>query len=526
MAELSDEAYIIENLFQIADKDGDDVNFTLNSVQRDLDATLSGRDLVPKARQEGVSSYFLARYTVACLMKRNTRAVVISHEQEATQRMLKKVRYYLENIRGPAPQIQNMSANEITFPKTSSMFYIGTAGSRKFGRGDTITHLHCSEYAYWPDPAGLMRGLLQAVPGSGEIAIESTGNGLNDYYRRCMRAYAGESRWKLHFYPWHTFPEYTLQLAPDEEEEFIGNLDRSLEEPQLLEMGISLPRLAWRRMKLEEMDYDLASFKQEYPMTLDECFQMSGQSVFHAVQYAPTAEWKEVERHLWILRGHPNPTYSYTMGADVAAGVGRDASVAQIVCLDTGDQVAEYVNNKIDPEQFGRVLSEIGGRFGNPYLVVESNNHGLLTLAVLEKAYPLSRLHRHPAPPGRGETARLSVLGHRTDKKSRDLAIGRLRSALAHDIIVHSPLLNSELSTFIEHENGKLAAQEGCNDDTVLALACAVVGMPNAAMYRASQVRSTNDRAKAKDPFLLDNIIKEMQSRGWNFPIKPQHRWN
>ncbi|KKM04393.1 hypothetical protein LCGC14_1764760, partial [marine sediment metagenome] len=187
---LSDEGYIIENLFHIPDKDGNDVPFKLNPAQRHLDENWGGRDIIPKARQEGVSSYILARYTAACLKKRNVRAVVISHDQESTQRMLQKVKYFLREIRGPQAQISNMSANLIGLPKMNSTFYIGTAGSRKFGRGDTISHLHCSEYAFWPNAKELMTGLVQAVPLSGELAIESTGNGMgNDYHGRCMRAY-------------------------------------------------------------------------------------------------------------------------------------------------------------------------------------------------------------------------------------------------------------------------------------------------------------------------------------------------
>jgi hypothetical protein len=40
------------------------------------------------------------------------------------------------------------------------MFYIGTAGARKFGRGDTITDLHCSEVAFWENAKELTAGLL------------------------------------------------------------------------------------------------------------------------------------------------------------------------------------------------------------------------------------------------------------------------------------------------------------------------------------------------------------------------------
>ncbi len=518
---LSDEGYITEQMFRIADKEGDDVNFVLNKAQRDLDETLSGRDLVPKARQRGISAYVLARYTVKCLMKRNTRAVVISHDQESTQRMLKRVMYYLNEIRGPAPLIKNMSANEITFPKMNSMFYIGTAGSRKFGRGDTITDLHCSEYAFWSNPADLMRGLMQAVPKSGEIIIESTGNGLNDYYNRCMRAYQGDSNWKLHFYPWHTEPEYTLDIDDVEAEDVIANLDYNLEEPAIHEAFKLTPgQMAWRRMKLEEMDYDLKSFKQEYPMTLDECFQMSGQSIFHRVHYVPTDDWRELSPGLWALEGHPHRGFTYALGGDASAGVGRDSSAIEIFCLDTNEQVAEYVSNKVDPQVFAKKIYELGGEFDFPYAVVENNNHGLLTVAALERLYPAERIHTS-AGGGRTEEAQLATLGHKTTSKSKPLMIGRLRSALADGLTVHSPLFNAELSTFIEHENGQMAAQDGCHDDTVMAAACALVGVNEAAMFKYGHVPET--ASTWVDPFSLDSILNEVEGkRGGDFPIRPQ----
>ena len=519
---LSDEGYIIENLFMIADKEGKDVPFVLNDVQRDLDDGLTGRDLVPKARQEGVSSYCLARYTAACLFKRNTRAVVISHDQESTQRMLKRVKYYLEHIRGPKAKIQNMSANEVTFPKTNSMFYIGTAGARKFGRGDTISHLHCSEYAFWPNPLNLMTGLLQAVPmGTGEICVDSTGNGLNDYYNRCMRAYSRQSRWTIHFYPWHTFEEYTLELGPEEEEDGLSNLDIAMEEDKLPDRGFTPGQIAWRRAKLEELDYDLSRFKQEYPETLDECFQMSGESVFHRVHYDPTDGWKEVERGLWILDGHPTVSKTYALGGDVAAGVGKDNSVVEVVCLETGEQVAEYVNNSIDPEQFGYKVTEIGERFGHPYACVESNNHGILTLAVMNKVYPAHKIHSEPIR-AKTEDLQLSHLGRRTTARTRPLLIGRLRAELADALVIHSPLLKGELSTFIEHENGKMEAQSGCRDDTVIAMAQAVSGLNEAAMFKESQIVQYQDRLE-DNPFTLDAIIKELRGRGTHWPVKPQH---
>lgn len=524
----SPESIAIENLLMIADKEGNDVPFTLNSAQRKLDESLTGRDLVPKARQEGVSSYFLARNLIKCLGIRNTHAVVISHDQESTQRMLKKVKYYINHIKGPPPVIENSSANMITFPKTDSMYYIGTAGSRKFGRGDTITDLHCSEYAFWSNPLELITGLFQAVPvGRGCISIESTGNGYNDYHRRCIRAASGDSRWACHFLPWHEFEEYTLFLTPSEVEDVMNSLSADMDEVNLSKV-LTPGQIAWRRMKLEELDFDLRRFKQEYPMTLDECFQASGESIFYRVNFVLTDMWERFDNYGWILRGHPDINLHYSLGADAAAGVEKDYSVIEVICVETNEQVFEWRSNKIDPEAFGYKVADIGQMFNNAYTVAEANNHGVLTLSVLDKVYPRDKLHKTVInnKPKEEDKVILHELGYRTTARSKPLLIGRLRTSLAEEggIRIFSSILRDELSTFIEDEGGKLGAQDGCHDDTVIALACANIGL-NPAAIEAKNHRDRIWKRKQKGSiFTFENIIGELTSRGSRFAFSPQHR--
>jgi len=439
---------------------------------------------------------------------------------ESTQRLLARVQYYIKNIRGPQPVVSNMSKNEITFPKMGSMFYLGTAGSRKFGRGDTITHLHCSEYAYWPDALGLMKGLLQAVPYTGEIIIESTGNGFNDYYRRCMRAFEGKSLWALHFLPWHEFTEYKLVITDEERADILSRPSIDWEEPELLASGVTPEQLAWRRMKLDELDYDLGAFKQEYPRTLDECFQATGQSVFHRVRFEATDRWKQVDRGFWILDGHPAQHLHYVQGNDVGGGVGKDSSVCEVFCIETGEQVAEYTNNHMDPELFGDKVVEVGRAFNNAYTVIENNNHGILTVAVARKKYDASLIHKDTPVKSLSEEKRLARVGYRTTSRNKPLMIGRLRTLLANEWTIYSSLLRTQLSTFVEHEDGKMAAQDGCEDDAVMAAACAAMGSVRAALMATPMqfVPSTE-----RNPFTIEAMLDELHARDVQFPISPQH---
>ncbi len=80
----TDERIAIESMLNIPDKDGKDVPFKLNAAQSRLDDDLTGHDVIPKARQLGISTYFLARPLIKCLGMRNRRAVVIAHKADST----------------------------------------------------------------------------------------------------------------------------------------------------------------------------------------------------------------------------------------------------------------------------------------------------------------------------------------------------------------------------------------------------------------------------------------------------------
>ena len=180
---LSNEARAMQQLFHIQNKEGVKVPFILTPAQQFLDEEETNRIIIAKARQKGFSSGIKGKFTIRCLGKDGTHAVIMSHEAGATQRHMDQVQYLLKHMKGPKPVFGRNSRGELYFPKTESTFYIGTAGSKAFGRGDWITDLHCSEYAWWEDAIKHQAGVFQAVPRSGRIVLESTGNGRNnDFY--------------------------------------------------------------------------------------------------------------------------------------------------------------------------------------------------------------------------------------------------------------------------------------------------------------------------------------------------------
>jgi len=525
---IEKEVMVIENLFMVPDKEGRDVPFILNAAQRKLALQLTGRDIVPKARQEGVSTLILALFTVRCLYKRNTRAVVISHDSEATKRLFKRVHYFIQNIRGPKPVVGVEAKNELSFPKTNSTFYIGTAGAKKFGRGDTITDLLCSEIAYWDNPKELFSGLSDSVPISGSIILESTGNGRNWYYDRVYAALRGDSIYTVHFLNWQDFPEYDLPVTEEEKAYIERTLDPDLEEDVLYKNGLlTAGQIKFRRMKLEDKDGDLQLFKQEYPMTLDECFQSTSHGFFKKVNFLASKEWKLHEstsvHKFWKLDPHPMPGHNYFIGVDVSGGTGQDYSSIEVFCVETFEQVGEWISNKIAPDRFGEIVANIGYHFNTAEVCVERNNHGLVTLDVLRKKYPVHKIYKDKKV---GKSNTLLSYGIQTTVRSKPFMIGVLNKFLQNGLTIYSSILRDQLNNFIEtiteSGNRRLKGEKGKNDDCVMASALATYGYNKVARLLEESPVEQSGSTSTVDPFSLDAIVEELQSRNIVFPISPQ----
>lgn len=508
---MSNERLIIETMFKIADKNGLDVDFHLTEVQSALDDQVCGRDLVVKARQQTVSSYFLARNLAKCLSQRNRRCVIVAHETKATQKLLDRTHYILTHLPVQADLKVN-NRNELYFRKTDSSITLGTAGNEDVGVSDTITDLHCTEVPRWQATTDILGGLLNAVPPSGNVVIESTGHGIgNWFHRECMRANSGASKYKLHFFPFTLTPEYRLPVANPEA--FLKTLDEKWEEPQVWKTGlVDVEQLAWRRDKIAELDYDLATFKENFPLSLDECFQGGGASFFKKINYTPSNLWHASMEwsNFSVFGDHPKPNHTYAAGADTGGGVGKDNSVLEIFSLEEDRQVGEWISSKYEPHIFVEKILPILEAFGFPYINVERNNHGILTLKELMNCYPRNRLHMTRTPKKEIETyGKIADYGTYTSAANRTSVIGSLRRAVMEDIEIHSPVLKGEMDSFIEKDNGKIEAEEGCFDDAVMASAMATFVFP-----KVFSRKFASDRADQEpDPFSLDGILLELEKK-------------
>jgi hypothetical protein len=256
----------------------------LNAAQKHLDrkldeqfeATGKVRALVLKGRQQGISTYIGGRFYKKTTQSRGTRCFILTHEQEATNNLFAMVERYHEHCPDIVkPNTGASNAKELYFDKLESGYAVGTAGTKAVGRSQTIQLFHGSEVAFWPNAATHFAGVVQAVPDlpGTEIVLESTANGVGgEFHERWQQAEAGIGDYIAIFIPWFWQEEYR-RAVPD------GFTLDDEEAKYMTAHGLSLEQMAWRRNKIAELK-DPLLFKQEYPATAAEAFQMSGHDGF------------------------------------------------------------------------------------------------------------------------------------------------------------------------------------------------------------------------------------------------------
>lgn len=278
------EAYASKCL-RIRTKSGKIAPLKLNRAQKHIHAELTDqlnttgkiRALILKGRQQGVSTYTEGRYYWRTTHNRGTRAFILTHEQQATDNLFEMSQRFHEHCPSlMKPQTETASAKELLFGVMDSGYKVGTAGSKGVGRSSTIQYFHGSEVAFWPNAETHAVGVMQAIPDAEgtEVIQESTANGLGNYFHEQWKlAESGHSDYIAIFIPWYWQEEYRKTPPTD--------FTKSPEEEKLaLQYKLDDSQLAWRRNKILELSTGAidgnVQFKQEYPMTAAEAFQMSG----------------------------------------------------------------------------------------------------------------------------------------------------------------------------------------------------------------------------------------------------------
>lgn len=279
------------------------VPFVPNSAQRMLFENLHNRNVIPKARQLGMSTAIEIFGLDQALFNPDQECVVIAHTREAATKLYrKKVCFAYDNlpdfVKEAVPTTER-TQTQMVFANGSSIEVTSSA------RGGTPHFLHVSEMgkiaAKYPDKAlEITTGSLQGVPLDGMVFIESSAEGqAGEFYDICKRAErraATESdanpllraEYRFHFFAWWVEPNYRLsaeearrtKISP-KEHEYFDTIEGKMD------VEIDLRQRAWY---IAKRDNDFATkpdmMWREYPSTPDECWQASTEGKYLAVPLA------------------------------------------------------------------------------------------------------------------------------------------------------------------------------------------------------------------------------------------------
>ena len=448
------------------------------------------RNRTLKARQFGFTTLYCIDLLDEALWVPGMSCAILGHEREAVDMIFDIVKRAYTNLPDEIkPMVKTDTVRMLRFvqrfdgaPLDNSIYV-----ALKL-RSGTVQRLHVTESAYIKDRQELVAGSLQAVPVTGSISEETTGNGFNDFYDAYTEAFnnptIGELDYKSFFYPWFDNPEYTLPGTLDHADKTQAEI--ALQQKHNLSDG----QMLWRRWKMGELKRNASGlgltgdqlFKQEYPSSMLEAFQSGAGHVFDPerlnntmpkpplsmAQIMQQVNEEQLEKvrplhnrgvDIWKL---PEEGKKYVIGVDPSDGEGADYTDIDVWERDSMVQVAQYYV-KLRPDEVAEAAAQIGHFYNKAFIGVENNM--LSTILFLSKIYDHFYFENRIDEKTQKRTKKI---GWNTNSKTRDVMIDDFNIFFDEGhLTINSARTLGEMKTFVKKDNGKREHADGKHDDAL-----------------------------------------------------------
>lgn len=523
---IGNRANYIQELLWIRNKSGELVPFHFNYIQWMVMQAIhqaeqdrrKGRFAILKYRRGGITTLIQALEFHQVATYTNRDCVTLAHDGPNTEKIFRiSELFYQEMLADFQPhRLTQHNKKELDFNLLRSIFWIGTAGSRGFGRGSTLQIAHWCEVAWSPggidDKRKLMAGLTEAAD-NGLVFAETTPNGIGDYfYELWSGAVAGTNGWTPLFFPWFIDPNNCLPCTREQAIEIRDTITPE-EKDGVFRWGWSAGQIRWRRDKIMELGN---LFPQEYPEEPTTCFLTSGLSWFNKrvicdrllecpkpveVRDLADGEDSRLGGNI-VIWEKPQEGVKYAAGGDVAEGLpDSNFSTLCIVNVKTLKQVAR-LRGRWKPEVYANLCAKLATEYHRAILAIERNNHGHSALNTLINTIQYTNLYYYADPELGGKT--VNRPGWKTDAKTRPIMLDDLRSVVeSGGMEVNDYEFLKECLTFIKNSKGKYCASEGNKDDLVIGWAIAMQARndPNAIPRKAPKIVIDRSRAMGQKVF-------------------------
>jgi len=567
-----------EKYIKIVNKDTDTVPFKHNSIQNKINAKVKElqdqgkpvRIIIAKARQQGVSTNEQGRMVWNTTQHKNTNALIVADDDKATNAIFEKAKYMVTKLPDNIRPLQRASnAKEIIFDKPTgykgeeeglnSKISVQVAGKTNIGRGDTYTHVHLSEFAYWKGaegqgPLNQLTGILQAVPKITEsiVIIESTAQGFNDFKTLWDSAMTGKTQWVPMFFPWHEYEDYRMEVTELERKEIMSSLNEY--ETEIVKLyDITAEQIKWYRWMLEnDCHGDENLMKQENPTFPEEAFVFSGSPVFNTEIIMRRIEFlrKEYEKKppkkgYFIFEWHnavykdkivnstikfiPSKSGSITIYEDVLPGVpyviggdtkgdGSDFFAGTVKNNNTGKRCCT-LHSDMSPDEYTHQMYCLGKYYNDALIGIEVN-FDIYPIKELERLGYANQYMRQHFDSMTNEYQK--KYGWKTDGNTRPLIISKQLTLLRDniDLFTDMPMLQ-ECITFVKDKDGRPDAMSGKHDDLLFSdMICNECSSQQESLYNPMPVPMVPGGERERTgwvngTFVHPSMVEDRQKKEW-----------
>lgn len=430
---------------------------------------LCGKTCIPTSNTTLMTIFTL---WMACF-RGDYRVILVANKEATAKNMLKRIKMSYEYLPNwLKPTIKTWDVKEISLGNDSSIAITTTTSTA--ARGDTANCVVIDEGAHIP--YNLMdefwKSVIPVISSSTKSKVfmistaNGTGNKFYEVYSEAERS-QGASGWVAQRIDWWEVP---------------GRDER------------------WKRATIAALG-SLEAFNQEF----DNTFIATGESAISSEvisKYRKEATPPKIElmERCYKIWEAPKPKRLYVIGADVGEGIGSTASTIQV--MDMTDltkikQVATYRNQYINPYSFTKVLYEIAGQWGSPYIFMERNNVGGGILDTLFNTFKYEKIANYVPNNGEENFERMGIYSH-TNTKLESVTNMRYWINDLQAVEVNDITTIQEFETFVKYPNGTWKKKLGENlyDDMVMALAWALFALKTELCERYYEILQYDDKGK------------------------------
>lgn len=464
----------------------------------------SGKHVALKARQLGVTwlSGGLALWLL--LYQPGSKVLAVSIKESEAVKLVQRVWEMLQSlpewlwngarVLKPSRGARPTTEIQLVFPDGKISSIEGLTSSPSAGHGVTAALVILDEFSRQEYASDTWKAVLPTTQGGGRVLVISTGNGVSD----------GRGGGNFFHHVW-------------------VNADV---------MGVSKRFLAWDAhpdrdeawYRAHALALPAADRGEQYPRDEDEAFILTGRPYFdreslawyraeglisplYRMDFVSSEDGSAARRLVspdgyWSVFREPVKEGKYAIGADVATGRGADFSAAYVIDLSDMSVCAEF-HAKVAADKYAEQLHFAGRWFNTAKLAVESAGGfgeaviiSLRDKAAGRPAYP--NLYRHVFS-SRPDKPEVKAFGFPMNSKTRPQVIKELEGAIRDRLVPGLPDgLLSECRTFVHrNSNPSPAAQDGTNDDRVMAFAVTLEMFRLFGEHKKAPVRKRVERKRS-----------------------------